>query len=144
MKITKVKNFLLDLFFPKFCLGCQKEGGYLCQDCQATLDISGFHQGFQKENLSDLYFPLEYKIPLIKKIIQYFKYQPFVRELSQNLSSLNVSAPLEKGWIIVPVNALLEKHFLHFWATLINQFLVTVVCSCCHTDGVFGGVLLSP
>ncbi len=39
-----MKNFLLDLLFPKFCLSCQKEGSYLCQDCQSCLEISGFHQ----------------------------------------------------------------------------------------------------
>ncbi len=35
----KLKNFLLDLFFPKFCLGCGKEKTWLCQDCQALLEI---------------------------------------------------------------------------------------------------------
>ncbi|MCX6723608.1 MAG: ComF family protein [Candidatus Staskawiczbacteria bacterium] len=38
----KIKEFLLDLFFPKFCLGCQKEGTYLCDDCRALLDIAEF------------------------------------------------------------------------------------------------------
>lgn len=39
---NKTKNFLLDLVFPKFCLGCQKEGTYLCDDCHALLDIAEF------------------------------------------------------------------------------------------------------
>ena len=41
-KISKTKEFLLDLFFPKFCLGCRKEGVYLCDDCRALLDITEF------------------------------------------------------------------------------------------------------
>jgi ComF family protein len=41
--VDKFKNFLLDLLFPKFCLGCQKEGSYLCYDCRALLDISEFN-----------------------------------------------------------------------------------------------------
>ena len=39
----KIKNFLLELFFHSFCLGCQKEGSYLCDDCKATLEISEFN-----------------------------------------------------------------------------------------------------
>ena len=42
LKFTNVKTFLLDLFFPKFCLGCQKEGTYLCDDCRMLLDIAEF------------------------------------------------------------------------------------------------------
>ena len=30
----KAKVFLLDLLFPKFCLGCGLEGGWLCPACQ--------------------------------------------------------------------------------------------------------------
>jgi ComF family protein len=87
----KLKNFLLDLFFPKFCFGCKKEGTFLCQDCQAILDISNSHQEFQTENLSDLYYPLEYKNPLIKNLIKHFKYEPFVKELAKDLASLIIT-----------------------------------------------------
>jgi len=30
---------ILNLLFPRSCLGCNKEGTYLCQDCKETLDI---------------------------------------------------------------------------------------------------------
>ncbi len=85
---NQLKNFILNLFFPKFCLGCQKEGSYLCYDCKSLLEISGFHQKFQTKNLSDLYFSIEYKNPLIKKLIQNFKYEPLIKGLSIPLSSL--------------------------------------------------------
>ncbi len=41
-KFSMIMNFILDTLFPKFCLGCQKEGTYLCDDCRALLDISEF------------------------------------------------------------------------------------------------------
>ncbi len=82
------KNFLYELFFPKFCLNCKKEGSFLCQDCAALFEISGFHQVFKTKYLDDLYFALEYKNPLIKKLIQNYKYEPFIKELSKPLSSL--------------------------------------------------------
>lgn len=88
MEKNRFKNFILDLFFPKFCFGCKKEGEYLCYDCKSLLEISGFHQKFQTKNLSDLYFSTEYKNPLIKKLIQSFKYLPLIKELSVPLSSL--------------------------------------------------------
>ena len=38
--VDKIKNLLLDILFPRFCLGCNKEGTYLCDDCKALLEIS--------------------------------------------------------------------------------------------------------
>jgi len=91
MKKGKIKSFLLDLFFPKFCLNCQREGSFLCEDCKAILDISSSHQKFQTGNLSDLYYPLEYKNPLIKNLIKRFKYEPFIKELAKDLTSLIIN-----------------------------------------------------
>ena len=91
MKKGKIKSFLLDLFFPKFCLNCQREGSFLCEDCKAILDISSSHQKFQTGNLSDLYYPLEYKNPLIKNLIKHFKYEPFIKELAKDLTSLIIN-----------------------------------------------------
>jgi len=90
MGITKstIKRILLDIFFPKFCFGCQKEGTFLCEDCKSLLEISGFHQKYKTENLEDLYFAVGYQNPLIKKLIQKFKYPPLVKELANPLASL--------------------------------------------------------
>lgn len=107
--MNKYKDFLLELFFPSFCLGCQKEGTYLCEDCKATLDISQFNYClcnknptrlplYQKDgtcykcfdkNLSGLYFALPYKENrLTKKIIHQFKYQPYIKDLAKTLALL--------------------------------------------------------
>jgi len=84
----RFKNSLLDFFFPKGCFSCQKEGSYLCEDCKATMEISGFHQKADLECLSDLYFALTYQNSLIQKLIRQYKYQPFVKELNKILASL--------------------------------------------------------
>jgi len=117
MKINQFKNSLLEIFFPKFCFGCQKEGAYLCPDCKSILEISGFHQRFQTKHLSDLYFATEYKNPLIKNLIQRFKYEPFVKELFIPLSSLIIdhfqlfdNPPLFSNGMLIPVP--LEKRKL--------------------------------
>ena len=83
-----IKKFLLELFFPKFCFNCQKEGSYLCEDCKSLIGVLQIHQRYSGKNLKDLYWAAPYTNPLIKNLIQKFKYEPFVRNLSKSLSSL--------------------------------------------------------
>lgn len=83
-----IKHFLLELFFPKFCFGCQREGDFLCQDCRATIDILNSHQKFKGEKLDDLYYAVDYKTFLIKNLIRNLKYEPFVKDIAKNLASL--------------------------------------------------------
>lgn len=107
---NKIKNFSLDLLFPKFCLGCQKEGTYLCDDCRALLEISEFDYCLcsknpfrlpieQKNNgkcprchdkkLAGLYFALPYKEKsLTRKLIHQFKYQPYIKDLAKTLAGI--------------------------------------------------------
>jgi len=88
MSISKI---ILEIFFPKICLNCQREGDWLCQDCLATLEILDLHQKYPSKNLNDLYFGLPYQKSLIKKLIQKFKYSPFIKELSQVLASIVIN-----------------------------------------------------
>jgi hypothetical protein len=39
----KTKTFFKDLLFPKFCLGCNREGDFLCEDCRELLDINQYN-----------------------------------------------------------------------------------------------------
>jgi len=87
----KIKNFIFDLLFPAQCLGCQKEGTYLCEDCQSILGILESHKTYSTKNLKDLYFSLPYQNPLVKNLIQKFKYQPYIKELSKSLANLIIS-----------------------------------------------------
>jgi competence protein ComFC len=103
----KIKNFLIEIFFPKFCFRCQREGDYLCQDCLATLDIlannfclcenpltlplAGKCPKCRQKFLDGLYFAISYKNELIKKLIHQFKYEPYVKELATSLASLIIT-----------------------------------------------------
>lgn len=106
-RIASIKNFLLDIIFPRFCLNCSKEGQYLCEDCASLLEILAYQfcpvcakrlingqtcQGCQKKtNLNGLYFAVSYHYSLIKKLINQYRNQPFVKELSPSLASLIIS-----------------------------------------------------
>jgi len=103
----KIKNFLLDIFFPKFCVGCGKEGIYLCEDCKSCLEISeqvfclcekpnrliqnGKCNKCKFKKLDGLYLAVSYKNQLVKKIIHQFKYEPLIKELSESLTDLIIT-----------------------------------------------------
>jgi ComF family protein len=84
----ELKNFLLDLFFPKFCFGCKKEGIFLCQDCLSTIDIFKKHKKFKNQFLDDLFIATPYKNFIVKKLILAFKYEPFVKEIAKDLAQI--------------------------------------------------------
>jgi competence protein ComFC len=121
-----LKDFILDIIFPKFCFFCQKEGDYLCEDCLATLEISqgnfclcenpinvfagGKCRKCSSKKLDGLYFALPYQNKKVKNLIHQFKYEPFVKELAEPLASLIITyfqlAEKEKDFkdfIIIPV-----------------------------------------
>ncbi|MCL5794921.1 MAG: double zinc ribbon domain-containing protein, partial [Patescibacteria group bacterium] len=37
LKIKNCFDFLLDLLFPKYCVGCGQEGVWICQKCQKKI-----------------------------------------------------------------------------------------------------------
>ncbi len=97
----------MDILFPRFCLNCQKQGTYLCQDCQALIEVLEYQFCLicnkrvidgktckscqRKTNLKGIYFAADYHNPLIKKIIHQFKYQPFIKDLAHPLAYLIIN-----------------------------------------------------
>ncbi len=103
-----MENFFTNLIFPKHCLGCKKEGFYLCGDCRHLLEICEYNFCLCEQNpqrlfpaskmicpkckgkkLSGLYFALTYKNNILaQKLIHQFKYSPYLKDLAPTLSSL--------------------------------------------------------
>ncbi len=83
-----IKNFILDLILPKFCFGCKKEGTFLCEDCLATIEIFKEHKKFNHKILDDLFVATDYNHSILKKLILSFKYEPFAKEISKDLTNL--------------------------------------------------------
>jgi ComF family protein len=126
-KEKKVLNFILNTLFPKFCLFCQKEENYLCSDCQALLEISenfyclclkplrlpkpGKCKNCSDKKINGLYFALPYQNKLVQKLIHDFKYEPFIKELKENLALLlknyltlnNLKINQFSNFVIIPV-----------------------------------------
>lgn len=97
----------MDVLFPKSCLNCQREGSYLCQDCQSLLDIlessfclckkpsrlpmAGKCRSCADKHLDGLYFAVRYGNNLVKKIIHRFKYEPYAKDLASPLAFLIIT-----------------------------------------------------
>jgi ComF family protein len=103
----KIGNFVIDLLFPRFCINCQTEGEWLCEDCITLLNIKDIAncpiclarvEDFRicsrcknKTNLSGLFWAISYQNTLAEKLIRQFKYEPFLRELSKSLAYIIIS-----------------------------------------------------
>ncbi len=116
---------LLDVFFPKFCLGCGKEGSYLCPDCLSLIDItpdrfcpfcssprkapSGLCSEHRNHCLEGLDFATPFRSSLVKKVLTKFKNPPFSQELAPALSSLIIAHfhladyPLNQKAVLLPL-----------------------------------------
>lgn len=120
--MKKIFDYILDLLFPKFCVGCDKEGTWLCDKCRAkiilvkkptcpnclTLTKKGqFCPRCQKDtHLTGLIVAAYYKEGPLKEAIHTYKYDG-VFDLSHDLGKILVEVlkkqKLSKKLVIVPV-----------------------------------------
>lgn len=101
--LTKIKDFALDLIFPKNCVGCGKEGEWICQTCQKKIvlvktptcptcqKITNNGQFCPKcrvkTNLTGVIVAAYYEEGPLKEAIHTFKYEG-VFDLSDDLSKI--------------------------------------------------------
>lgn len=103
--LALVKSWLLDLIFPKFCVGCRGEGTFLCAHCRAGLpslapscpvcsrrNFTGIlcDPCAEKTHLRRFLAPFSYSDPLVRELIHTYKYTG-VRELAPLLAEEIVS-----------------------------------------------------
>ncbi len=82
----KVKDFILNLLFPKECLGCQREGIWLCESCFKSLDFLFTNYLKSPSRFLDKIFAAgSYDNSLLKSAIFCLKYH-YVQELAVDLS----------------------------------------------------------
>jgi len=102
-----IKNFLLDLFFPKKCLNCGKAGAYICNSCLNKIEIISNNKCpfcdrsvpdtlicekcREKHFLDRLIWATPYSNPLIKELIRIFKYH-YIKELAKPLTKLLIKS----------------------------------------------------
>ena len=78
---------LLDLLFPKRCLGCQREGSHCCEDCFSLLSLSRAPSVIPaRSSLSALFCATSFQDKFVQRLIHSFKYPPFLRDLAKPLA----------------------------------------------------------
>lgn len=88
---SNIKKFILDLLFPIECLGCEKEGEWLCKKCFDTVEVEKtFPLLDVSENYLDGFFSaLSYDQKVVQDILHAYKYN-FVEDLGEVLGKLMV------------------------------------------------------
>lgn len=64
--MNKIKEVILDIFLPKHCIGCKKEGQYICDNCELFLSET-------PNSINNLFTVWEYE-GIIEKAIWKIKY----------------------------------------------------------------------
>lgn len=121
--ISKIRSFFLDTFFPVRCIGCYKEGFWICQQCLNKIHINTEHicavcqrnivpdgkvclPCKRNSPLEGLIAASNYADPLISKSIHYFKYR-FIKDLHKPLAEIMIKSTskteLQIPDIIIPV-----------------------------------------
>lgn len=104
--ITFIFERFLDLFFPRACLGCGFEGGFLCECCENKLDDLRPPAQLRTEFLDKVFIACEYESDnLIGKMIKQVKYK-FSEELSERLAEVvvrNLAGIMDFGSVLIPV-----------------------------------------
>jgi ComF family protein len=93
----KMRDFILDFIFPRECLGCGQDGGWLCQECFKKLAIGSASYCFscKRHNLFGEFCPRcqpeyyldgiwiagDYDSPLLSQLIKNLKYH-FTRDIA--------------------------------------------------------------
>ncbi len=110
MSLNTIKTFILDLIFPRYCLGCEKEmtSKQASLICDACFDKIALNSGIQchicglrnakgtckrcrqKTPLKGLLTAGQYENPILKEMIHLFKYQS-VESLKKPLAELIIN-----------------------------------------------------
>lgn len=123
MVLAILKNFFLDILFPKQCLGCGREGFLICAQCSSGLGfvvpgcpVCSFRNGNglvcascrRWLDLRRLIAPFSYREKLVRELIHAYKYEG-VRELASFMTDQVLDflkrfhLKIQKSAVIVPI-----------------------------------------
>ncbi len=95
--LQSIREYFLEMLFPRTCLICGKAGDWICYDCLTSIEIIEyqycpfckkrvFQEGtcsqHRNKNLNGLFFAVSYQDKIIQRLIKQYKYPPFLKELS--------------------------------------------------------------
>jgi ComF family protein len=115
--MNKLKETILDIFLPKCCVGCRKEGQYICSNCELFLN--------EVSNTDKALFALWKYEGIIEKAIQKVKNEGafnIIDELTEKaLSKMELNLPADLYITYIPLSGRREKRIGFNWAELIAR-----------------------
>ncbi len=138
MSLNTIKTFILDLIFPRFCLGCEKEiaskqSVLVCDACFDKIILNSSVQCHicglrntkgtckrcrKKTPLKGLFAASQYQNPILKEMIHRFKYQsieslkkPLAELIINYLKKENLTDKFREasGFVLVPIPLTLRR-----------------------------------
>ncbi|MBD3328745.1 hypothetical protein GF340_05615, partial [Candidatus Peregrinibacteria bacterium] len=96
-------KFLMDLFFPVLCMGCNRLGESFCDDCLNTLKTGRLNAEIRPCEYIDAlyYFERFSEKSLLMHLLHCFKYE-FVKDLGPKLGLLMKDILPKRAYTIVP------------------------------------------
>ena len=84
----RVLNFILDLIFPKFCIGCNKFDTYICEKCYEKINFYPLEVNPEIEDcqLNKIIVVAQYE-DIVKKLITTLKYKS-IKDIGQTLARI--------------------------------------------------------
>jgi len=82
-----IKEWILDLLFPRYCLGCKKEGNSFCKSCQEKVEIIWPEDGREVPEIGQVISMGLYRDKIWQNLIQNFKYG-YDEELAEAITYL--------------------------------------------------------
>jgi competence protein ComFC len=129
--LTKLKDGLIDVLLPKFCLGCGKEGQYICKNCEIFLSevengLTGSSQVVSVWEYEGLMEKLIYKIKFDKQ------YHIIDELVEKALEKIDLSLPDNTYITYVPMYRKRERDRGFNQSCLIAQKLGNVLSPAKH------------
>ncbi|MFA5069856.1 MAG: ComF family protein [Patescibacteria group bacterium] len=143
-KYRQIKKFILDLIFPVFCLSCNKEGQWLCENCLKKIEFKKPDAKREKgPGLDGLVVMADYKNEIVKQLIHLLKYN-FAQDIRSALASLlayytkiyRVSFPAETLVIPVPLHKRRLRWRGFNQAQIIGEELAKIFCLNIRVDNL--------
>lgn len=99
------KEWVKDLFFPKFCISCKQEGFWVCRICKPCEIVVRDIIGIESSYLDRVVALCEYADNALSELVKLLKYN-CIEEVIIEMREILVSAQIDCDWrgaVLVPV-----------------------------------------
>jgi ComF family protein len=101
--INRIFAKIVDIFYPKTCISCEKHGKFLCEDCKGKIKFNNEmflrsdHKLLRNSHIQKLFVPCPFNgNPILRKAVHLMKYK-FYQDLAEDLGEIVARALKESA-----------------------------------------------